>query len=131
MMAFEIISYYILKANISYESLLYNIISKLILISYLIWVILFFLYMITITLNEKSKLLSKISKITIMIYTIVFGIVIALPLKYININELHIPAGVPTYSVYGLAIVSDIVLIIIVFLNLKKIILSKLSFMLK
>ena len=41
MMAFEIISYYILKANISYESLLYNIISKLILISYLIWVILF------------------------------------------------------------------------------------------
>ncbi len=121
MMAFEIISYYILKANISYESLLYNIISKLILISYLIWVILFFLYMITITLNEKSKLLSKISKITIMIYTIVFGIVIALPLKYININELHIPAGVPTYSVYGLAIVSDIVLIIIVFLNLKKI----------
>lgn len=121
MMAFEIISYYILKANISYESLLYNIISKLILISYLIWVILFFLYMITITLNEKSKLLSKISKITIMIYTIVFGIVIALPLKYININELHIPAGVPTYSVYGLAIVSDIVLIIIVFLNFKKI----------
>ena len=120
MMAFEIISYYILKANISYESLLYNIISKLILISYLIWVILFFLYMITITLNEKSKLLSKISKITIMIYTIVFGIVIALPLKYININELHIPAGVPTYSVYGLAIVSDIVLIIIVFLNLNK-----------
>ena len=120
MMLLEIISYYILKFNFSYESLIYNISSKLILISYLIWIVLFFLYMITITLSEKPKLLSKLIKITTIIYILVFGTVIALPLKYININELHIPAGIPTYSVYLVALLSDIVLTIIAILNFKK-----------
>ena len=121
MMLFEITSYYILKANISYDSLLYNVSSKLILITYLIWIASFFMYMITITLDEKTSLLSKLNKITIIIYAIVFGIVIALPLEYININQLHIPAGVPTYSVYGIALASDFALSIIIILNFKKV----------
>ena len=120
-MIFEIISYIILKANFSYESLLYNLSSKLILLTYLTWITLFFSYMITITLQDKTKLLSRLNKITILIYVIVFAIVISSPLKYINIDNLHIPAGIPTYSVYTAAVISDIILTIIIITNFKKI----------
>ena len=120
-MVFEILSYYILKINISYESLFYNLTSKMILITYLTWIVLFFAYMVTITLNNKLNQLSKFNKTIFLTYIVAFGLIIALPLKYINVDGLHIPSGIPTYIVYMLAIISDIILVVIILKNINKI----------
>lgn len=118
----EISSYIVLQLNFSYNSFLYNLLMKMTLGLYLTWIVLFSLYIITISLEIKDFKEKKYRKLfhgCLFLYLILLLSVFIIPISYNHIDDMYIPKGVSTNIVYLSSIINDLVMIIMVFKNRK------------
>ena len=93
---------------------------KIILLLYSSWIILFSLYMYTISIkNNKNNRINRAKKISIILFVILSIIIIFGTLKYKITAGLYIPMGLSTYIVYFQAAVSDLFILVLLFLNHK------------
>ncbi len=116
----EILSYLLLQVGVSYESFIYSVFMKIILLLYSSWIILFSLYMYTISIkNNKNNRINRAKKISIILFVILSIIIIFGTLKYKITAGLYIPMGLSTYIVYFQAAVSDLFILVLLFLNHK------------
>ncbi len=96
---FEIVNYVLLNLDISYNSFVYLLSSKLILVYYVFWLSFFSMYVNVISNREKRNKMYK--------YIILFLVLIeiCLPLSYTHTKDLVIPTGFSVYLVYILTVV--------------------------
>lgn len=110
----ELSNYFLLIYEVDYNSLLYSISIKLILIYYIIWMSLFLIYVFTIT--DQNKYI-KITQYLIILFSI---LVIVLKTNFIIENSYTIPSGPSVILVYGLAGLYIIIGITTILLNFNK-----------
>lgn len=118
----EIISFIVLRV-FGYNSLVYLIMMKIILSTYVVWIITFMAYSIAISLeivDKNSVPAKKVDKIIIITIVISVIVTILLPLKYVNINNLYIPSGFSTLFVYTISGLADIIMLVLFIWHIRK-----------
>ena len=93
---FEFINYLLLCFNVDYNSIIYTISTKLILLYYIFWVSCFSMY---INIISKRESRNKIYKYIFLSLSIIEFI---LPLSYIKTSDLLIPSGLAVLFIYAL-----------------------------
>ena len=116
----EIICYFTVKFGLKHFSFTYAILNKLILISYVTWILLFLLYVITILLNISKQKFRKFLYIYLGIGLLIITLIIINKLEFKTIDNLIIPSGLPSVIVYLTAGISDFIMIILLLFNIKK-----------
>ncbi len=109
--------------NYNVMSLSYLILTKMILLYYLIWDISFFSYIILITNSDNSTKFKKILKI---ITSVLIVIVLFSPLKIVSNNNTISPVGLPVNLLAILTFILFIITIIFLIKNYKVVVKKKL-----
>lgn len=109
--------------NYNVMSLSYLILTKMILLYYLIWDISFFYYIILITNSDNSTKFKKILKI---ITSVLIVIVLFSPLKIVSNNNTISPVGLPVNLLAILTFILFIITIIFLIKNYKVVVKKKL-----
>ena len=122
----EIICYFTVKFGLKHFSFTYVILNKLILISYVTWILLFLLYVITILLKISKQKFRKFLYIYLGIGLLIITLIIINKLEFKTIDNLIIPSGLPSVIVYLTAGISDFIMIILLLFNIKKVTSKKL-----
>lgn len=116
----EIYSFILVKNNIAVDSSLYLYTLKLLFLGFVIWLYLFTLYTVIVTLklkdkdNDKYRIILIISSI---IFTILSIITIILPISINKVGDLLLPTGSGVDIIYLLASLCFIIMIITIISN--------------
>lgn len=119
----EIYSFILVKNNIAVDSSLYLYTLKLLFLGFVIWLYLFTLYTVIVTLklkdkdNDKYRIILVISSI---IFTILSIITIILPISINKVGDLLLPTGGGVEVIYLLAVLCFIIMIISIISNHKE-----------
>ena len=118
----EIVTYIVKSFGYDFSSLPYIILNKFILTLYVTWTLLFLEYMIITLLNmeEKQHETKKMDDAFFGINIIAALSIIFTKLDFQIIGNLSIPTGISTMITYIIAGLSNLILIILVLLNIKK-----------
>ena len=118
----EIYSFILVRNNISINSPLYLFSLKLLFIAFLIWLYLFTLYTLVVTIKLKNKDYSNYKRIIIIssiILVISSVITLILPINITEVKGLFLPSGKGVDIIYVLASLCFIVMIITIISNRK------------
>lgn len=116
----EIYSFILVKNNIAVDSSLYLYTLKLLFLGFVIWLYLFTLYTVIVTLklkdkdNDKCRIILVISSI---IFTILSIITITLPISINKVGDLLLPTGSGVEVIYLLAVLCFVIMIISIISN--------------
>lgn len=116
----EIYSFILVKNNIAVDSSLYLYTLKLLFLGFVIWLYLFTLYTVIVTLklkdkdNDKYRIILVISSI---IFTILSIITIILPISINKVGDLLLPTGSGVEVIYLLAVLCFVIMIIAIISN--------------
>lgn len=116
----EIYSFILVRTNISINSGLYLFSLKSLFLCFLVWIYLFTVYTVIVTINLKNKDYSRY-RLAIIISMVVFIIVslttMALPINIVETNGLLLPTGIGVDIIYVLALILFIVMISVIISN--------------
>ena len=118
----EIYSFILVRNNISINSPLYLFSLKLLFIAFLIWLYLFTLYTVVVTIKLKNKDYSNYKRIIIIssiILVISSVITLILPINITEVKGLFLPSGKGVDIIYILASLCFIAMIITIISNRK------------
>lgn len=118
----EIYSFILVRNNISINSPLYLFSLKLLFIAFLIWLYLFTLYTLVVTIKLKNKDYSNYKRIIIIssiILIISSVITLILPINITEVKGLFLPSGKGVDIIYVLASLCFIAMIITIISNRK------------
>lgn len=118
----EIYSFILVRNNISINSPLYLFSLKLLFIAFLIWLYLFTLYTLVVTIKLKNKDYSNYKRIIIIssiILVISSVITLILPINITEVKGLFLPSGKGVDIIYVLASLCFIAMIITIISNRK------------
>lgn len=118
----EIYSFILVRNNISINSPLYLFSLKLLFIAFLIWLYLFTLYTLVVTIKLKNKDYSNYKRIIIIssiILVISSVITLILPINITEVKGLFLPSGKGVDIIYILASLCFIAMIITIISNRK------------
>lgn len=116
----EIYSFILVRTSIFVNSVLYLFSLKSLFLCFLVWIYLFTVYTVIVTINLKNKDYSRY-RLAIMISTIVFIIVslttMILPIDIIETDGLLLPTGVGVDIIYVLSLILFIIMISVIISN--------------
>lgn len=116
----EIYSFILVRTSISVNSVLYLFSLKSLFLCFLVWIYLFTVYTVIVTINLKNKDYSRY-RLAIIISTIVFIIVslttMVLPIDIIETDGLLLPTGVGVDIIYVLSLILFIIMISVIISN--------------
>ena len=116
----EIYSFILVRTSISVNSVLYLFSLKSLFLCFLVWIYLFTIYTVIVTINLKNKDYSRY-RLAIMISMVVFIIVslttMILPINIIETNGLLLPTGIGVDIIYVLASILFIIMISVIISN--------------
>ena len=116
----EIYSFILVRTSISVNSVLYLFSLKSFFLCFLVWIYLFTVYTVIVTINLKNKDYSRY-RLAIMISAIVFIIVslttMILPIDIIETDGLLLPTGVGVDIIYVLSLILFIIMISVIISN--------------
>lgn len=116
----EIYSFILVRTSIFVNSVLYLFSLKSLFLCFLVWIYLFTIYTVIVTINLKNKDYSRY-RLAIMISTIVFIIVslttMILPIDIIETDGLLLPTGVGVDIIYVLSLILFIIMISVIISN--------------
>ena len=118
----EIYSFILVRNNISINSPLYLFSLKLLFIAFLIWLYLFTLYTLVVTIKLKNKDYSNYKRIIIIssiILVISSVITLILPINITEVKGLFLPSGKEVDIIYVLASLCFVAMIITIISNRK------------
>lgn len=116
----EIYAFILVRNNIAVDSSLYLYTLKLLFLGFVIWLYLFTLYTVIVTLklkdkdNDKYRIILVISSI---IFTILSIITIILPISINKVGDLLLPTGSGVEVIYLLAVLCFVIMIIAIISN--------------
>ena len=116
----EIYSFILVRTSIFINSALYLFSLKSLFLCFLVWIYLFTVYTVIVTINLKNKDYSRY-RLAIMISTVVFIIVsltaMILPIDIIETDGLLLPTGVGVDIIYVLSLILFIIMISVIISN--------------
>lgn len=116
----EIYSFILVRTSIFVNSVLYLFSLKSLFLCFLVWIYLFIIYTVIVTINLKNKDYSRY-RLAIIISTIVFIIVslttMILPIDIIETDGLLLPTGVGVDIIYVLSLILFIIMISVIISN--------------
>ncbi len=116
----EIYSFILVRTSIFINSALYLFSLKSLFLCFLVWIYLFTVYTVIVTINLKNKDYSRY-RLAIMISMVVFIIVslttMILPINIIETNGLLLPTGIGVDIIYVLASILFIIMISVIISN--------------
>lgn len=116
----EIYSFILVRTSIFINSSLYLFSLKSLFLCFLVWIYLFTVYTVIVTINLKNKDYSRY-RLAIMISMVVFIIVslttMILPINIIETNGLLLPTGIGVDIIYVLASILFIIMISVIISN--------------
>ena len=116
----EIYSFILVRTSIFVNSVLYLFSLKSLFLCFLVWIYLFTVYTVIVTINLKNKDYSKY-RLAIMISAIVFIIIslttMILPIDIIETDGLLLPTGVGVDIIYVLSLILFIIMISVIISN--------------
>lgn len=116
----EIYSFILVRTSIFVNSVLYLFSLKSLFLCFLVWIYLFIVYTVIVTINLKNKDYSRY-RLAIMISAIVFIIVslttMVLPIDIIETDGLLLPTGVGVDIIYVLSLILFIIMISVIISN--------------
>ena len=116
----EIYSFILVRTSIFVNSVLYLFSLKSLFLCFLVWIYLFTIYTVIVTINLKNKDYSRY-RLAIIISTIVFIIVslttMILPIDIIETDGLLLPTGVGVDIIYVLSLTLFIIMISVIISN--------------
>lgn len=116
----EIYSFILVRTSIFINSVLYLFSLKSLFLCFLVWIYLFTVYTVIVTINLKNKDYSRY-RLAIMISMVVFIIVslttMILPIDIIETDGLLLPTGVGVDIIYVLATILFIIMISVIISN--------------
>ena len=116
----EIYSFILVRTSIFVNSVLYLFSLKSLFLCFLVWIYLFTIYTVIVTINLKNKDYSRY-RLAIMISAIVFIIVslttMVLPIDIIETDGLLLPTGVGVDIIYVLSLILFIIMISVIISN--------------
>ena len=116
----EIYSFILVRTSIFVNSVLYLFSLKSLFLCFLVWIYLFTIYTVIVTINLKNKDYSRY-RLAIMISTIVFIIVslttMILPINIIETDGLLLPTGIGVDIIYVLSLILFIIMISVIISN--------------
>lgn len=116
----EIYSFILVRTSIFVNSVLYLFSLKSLFLCFLVWIYLFTIYTVIVTINLKNKDYSRY-RLAIMISTVVFIIVslttMILPIDIIETDGLLLPTGVGVDIIYVLSLILFIIMISVIISN--------------
>ena len=116
----EIYSFILVRTSIFLNSVLYLFSLKSLFLCFLVWIYLFTIYTVIVTINLKNKDYSRY-RLAIIISTIVFIIVslttMILPINIIETDGLLLPTGVGVDIIYVLSLILFIIMISVIISN--------------
>ena len=116
----EIYSFILVRTSIFVNSVLYLFSLKSLFLCFLVWIYLFTIYTVIVTINLKNKDYSRY-RLAIMISTIVFIIIslttMILPIDIIETDGLLLPTGVGVDIIYVLSLILFIIMISVIISN--------------
>lgn len=116
----EIYSFILVRTSIFVNSVLYLFSLKSLFLCFLVWIYLFTIYTVIVTINLKNKDYSRY-RLAIIISTIVFIIVslttMILPIDIIETDGLLLPTGVGVDIIYVLSLILFIIRISVIISN--------------
>ena len=119
----EIYSFILVRTSIFVNSVLYLFSLKSLFLCFLVWIYLFTVYTVIVTINLKNKDYSRY-RLAIIISTIVFIIVslttMILPIDIIETDGLLLPTGVGVDIIYVLSLILFIIMISVIISNRRK-----------
>lgn len=119
----EIYSFILVRNNIAVDSSLYLYTLKLLFLGFVVWLYLFTLYTVIVTLKLKDKDNDRYRIILItssIIFTILSVITIILPISINKVGDLLLPSGSGVEVIYLLAVLCFIIMIIAIISNHKE-----------
>lgn len=116
----EIYSFILVRTSIFINSVLYLFSLKSLFLCFLVWIYLFTVYTVIVTINLKNKDYSRY-RLAIMISMVVFIIVslttMILPIDIIETDGLLLPTGVGVDIIYVLSLILFIIMISVIISN--------------
>ena len=116
----EVYSFILVRTSIFVNSVLYLFSLKSLFLCFLVWIYLFTIYTVIVTINLKNKDYSRY-RLAIIISTIVFIIVslttMILPIDIIETDGLLLPTGVGVDIIYVLSLILFIIMISVIISN--------------
>lgn len=116
----EIYSFILVRTSIFVNSVLYLFSLKSLFLCFLVWIYLFTIYTVIVTINLKNKDYSRY-RLAIIISTIVFIIIslttMILPIDIIETDGLLLPTGVGVDIIYVLSLILFIIMISVIISN--------------
>ena len=116
----EIYSFILVRTSVFINSVLYLFSLKSLFLCFLVWIYLFTVYTVIVTINLKNKDYSRY-RLAIMISTVVFIIVslttMILPIDIIETDGLLLPTGVGVDIIYVLSLILFIIMISVIISN--------------
>lgn len=116
----EIYSFILVRTSIFVNSVLYLFSLKSLFLCFLVWIYLFTIYTVIVTINLKNKDYSRY-RLAIIISTIVFIIVslttMIFPIDIIETDGLLLPTGVGVDIIYVLSLILFIIMISVIISN--------------
>lgn len=116
----EIYSFILVRTSIFINSALYLFSLKSLFLCFIVWIYLFTVYTVIVTINLKNKDYSRY-RLAIMISMVVFIIVslttMILPINIIETNGLLLPTGIGVDIIYVLASILFIIMISVIISN--------------
>ena len=116
----EIYSFILVRTSIFVNSVLYLFSLKSLFLCFLVWIYLFTVYTVIVTINLKNKDYSRY-RLAIIISTIVFIIVslttMILPINIIETDGLLLPTGIGVDIIYVLSLILFIIMISVIISN--------------
>lgn len=116
----EIYSFILVRTSVFINSVLYLFSLKSLFLCFIVWIYLFTVYTVIVTINLKNKDYSRY-RLAIMISMVVFIIVslttMILPINIIETNGLLLPTGIGVDIIYVLASILFIIMISVIISN--------------
>lgn len=116
----EIYSFILVRTSVFINSVLYLFSLKSLFLCFLVWIYLFTVYTVIVTINLKNKDYSRYRlaiMISMVVFTIVSLITMILPINIIETNGLLLPTGVGVDVIYVLALILFIIMISVIISN--------------
>ena len=106
-LSLDIIMCFLYLGGMDYNSFLYTLFSKLVVLYFILWFLLFSYYIKAISITDLENSKSKL-KFTLYVFSIIFifftPFIVILPLHYKVINDVIIPQGMPIILAYGVCL---------------------------
>ena len=117
----EVLSFILVKNNVSANSLMYLYTLKILFLGFLSWIYFFSLYVIitSIKKDDNENKIRKIIKNSILIFTILAVLVLILPIVVTDVNGMLLPTGPAVNLLYIAAAICIIMMFVIFFKNIK------------